>query len=193
MSKTIYYLPGRGGQITTGLGEGLRQRGCSVKGRETLGTFRDLSFQGQIDTVCADLQESFWNEDAHVVAVSYGAYLFLHAQSQMPPYPGCVLLLSPIIGQFANDEIQLGFIPPRAKRLQQLADAGGYTSPQNCHIHVGSEDWQSNPEAVAAFGAKVGIPVTIANGRKHQLGADYVGPLLDDWLKKLTDNQKTVQ
>lgn len=193
MSKTIYYLPGRGGQLTTGLGEGLRQRGCSVMGRQTLGAFRELSFQEQIDIVCNDLQGSFWNNDAHVVAVSYGAYLFLHAQAQMQPYPGSVLLLSPIVGQFANDEIQLGFIPPRAKRLQQLADAGGYPSPQNCHIHVGSEDWQSNPQAVTFFGAKVGIPVSIANGREHQLGEDYVGPLLDDWLKKLTDNLKPVQ
>ena len=182
MCKTIYYLPGRGGQITTGLGEGLRQRGCSVMGRETLGSFRDLSFQEQIDTVCADLQESFWHADARVVAVSYGAYLFLHAQAQMPPYPGSVLLLSPVVGQFANEEIQLGFIPPRAKRLGQLVDAGEYPAPLNCHIHVGSEDWQSNPNAVTSFGTKLGIPVTIAKGLGHQLGADYVGPLLDRWL-----------
>ena len=193
MSKTIYYLPGRGGQLTTGLGEGLQSRGFFVTGRETVGPFKSLTLQEQIDIISAELQEHFWSPESKVVAVSYGAYLFLHAQAQMQPYPGCVLLLSPIVGQFANDEIQLGFIPPRAKRLQQLADAGGYPSPLNCHIHVGSEDWQSNPEAVAAFGAKVGIPVTIANGREHQLGADYVGPLLDDWLKKLTENQKLVQ
>jgi len=182
MLRGVYYLPGRGGHVENGLGDGLRQRGCAVTGRETNGAFRDLSFQEQIDIVGADLQGAFWDKDAHVVAVSYGAYLFLHAQAQMQPYPGSVLLLSPIVGQFANDEIQLGFIPPRAKRLQQLADAGGYPSPLNCHIHVGSEDWQSNPKAVTSFGAKVGIPVTIAKGLGHQLGVDYVGPLLDKWL-----------
>ena len=182
MSKTIYYLPGRGGQLTTGLGEGLRRRGCSVIGRETLGTFRDLSFQGQIDTVCADLQESFWNEDAHVVAVSYGAYLFLHAQSQMPPYPGCVLLLSPIIGQCENEGTQLGFIPQRAKKLGQLADEGKFAATVNCQIHVGSEDWQSNPDAVCAFGSRAGIPVHVAPGLPHQLGIQYVGSLLGKWL-----------
>lgn len=171
--------------MITGLGEGLRQRCCSVMGRETLGAFRYLSFQEQIDIVCNDLQGSFWSKDAHVVAVSYGAYLFLHAQAQMKPYPGSVLLLSPIIGQFSNDEIQLGFIPQRAKRLGQLADEGRFAPPANCQIHVGSEDWQSNPDAVTSFGTKVGISVTIAHGRGHQLGADYVGPLLDDWLKKV--------
>lgn len=184
MNETIYYLPGRGGQITTGLGEGLRQRGCSVMGRETLGAFRDLSFQEQIDTICTDLQGAFWNENAHVVAVSYGAYLFLHAQSQMSQYPGSVLLLSPIVGHFINEEIQLGFIPPRANKLNLLASGGKFPAPTNCQIHVGSEDWQSNPEAVTLFGTKAGIPVTIAQGLGHQLGVDYVGPLLDRWLNK---------
>ncbi len=182
MSKTIYYLPGRGGQLTTGLGEGLQSRGFSVTGRETLGPFRSLTLQEQIEIICADLQKYFWSPESRVVTVSYGAYLFLHAQAQMQPYPGSVLLLSPIVGQFANEEIQLGFIPPRAKRLGQLADAGEYPEPVNSQIHVGSEDWQSNPKAVTSFGTKVGIPVTIANGRGHQLGVDYVGPLLDKWL-----------
>lgn len=182
MNETIYYLPGRGGQITTGLGEGLRQRGCSVMGRETLGAFRDLSFQEQIDTICTDLQGAFWNENAHVVAVSYGAYLFLHAQSQMSQYPGSVLLLSPIVGQFSNDEVQIGFVPPRAKKLRQLAEQGDFPAPGQCQIHVGAKDWQSNPIAVREFGRKVGIRVTVVPHLGHQLGVDYVGPVLDRWL-----------
>ena len=180
--RSVYYLPGRGGEITTGLGEGLSQRGCAVTGRETTGAFRRLSFQDQIDIVCNDLQGAFWDNAAHVVAVSYGAYLFLHAQAQIQPYPGSVLLLSPIIGQFSNDEIQLGFIPPRAQKLCKLADAGTYSTPLNCEIHVGSEDWQSNPKAVASFGDKVGIPVTIAKGLGHNLCIEYVSSILQRWL-----------
>ena len=187
MSRPIYYLPGRGGHIATGLGEGLQTRGFPVAGRETVGPFRSLTFQEQIDTICSDLQDNFWSPESKVVAVSYGAYLFLHAQSQMQSYPGSVLLLSPVVGQFTNEETQLGFIPPRAQKLRKLADLGQYPSPLNCQIHVGSEDWQSNPKAVSSFGTKVGIPVTIANGRGHQLGVDYVGPLLDRWLKVASD------
>lgn len=182
MSKIIYYLPGRGGQISTGLGEGLRQRGYSVVGRKTLGAFRNLSFQQQIDTVCNDLQEAYWDQEDHVVAVSYGAYLFLHAQAQMPPYPGSVLLISPIIGQFENEGTQLGFIPSRAKKLGQLADEGKFAAPVNCQIHVGSEDWQSNPDAVCTFGSRAGIPVHVAPGLPHQLGIQFVGSLLGKWL-----------
>jgi hypothetical protein len=51
-----------------------------------------------------------------VVAVSFGAYLFLHAQTQLPAYPGQVLLLSPILGEFAA-QAKLELI-----KLQQSGD-----------------------------------------------------------------------
>lgn len=66
----VYYLPGRGGQLHTGLGQGLMSRGFDVTGRETRGEFRDLSFQAQIDAVSADLRDHFWQEDAYVVVNS---------------------------------------------------------------------------------------------------------------------------
>lgn len=183
MNKTVYYLPGRGGQITTGLGEGLRERGCLVVGRETLGAFRRLSFQEQITTVKNDLRDHFWNKDGRIVAVSYGAYLFLHAQAQMQPFPGKVLLLSPIIGQFSGDEVMIGFVPPMAKLLKQLAVDGSFNGPIDCQIHVGENDWQSNPPAVSEFGSRVGMDVHVVPESGHQLGARYVGVLLDHWLK----------
>ena len=52
--KTVYYLPGHGGLLSTGLGEGLRSRGFSVAGRETVGDFRRLSFTEQIALVAED-------------------------------------------------------------------------------------------------------------------------------------------
>lgn len=179
----VYYLPGRGGLLSTGLGEGLASRGVSVIGRETVGAFRDLSFQGQIDTIADDLRRSYWNEDAQVVAVSYGAYLFLHAQAQLPPFPGKVLLLSPIVGQFSDMGVGIGFVPPRAKKLSRLIEEGAYPIPRNCEIHVGSDDWQSNPAAVSEIGVKTGIFVATVSGAGHQLGVEYVGALLDRWLK----------
>lgn len=182
MRHPVYYLPGRGGQLKTGLGEGLASRGVSVVGRETVGTFRELSFQEQIDTICDDLRLSFWHEEAHVVAVSYGAYLFLHAQAQLPSFPGKVLLLSPILGQFSNDVIGIGLVPPRAAMLRQLVEEGKYPVPPNCEIHVGSEDWQSNPAAVSEIGVKTGISITVVPNAGHQLGVEYVGALLDQWL-----------
>lgn len=188
MNRTAYYLPGAGGQITTGLGEGLASRGWAAQGRETIGDFRRLPFQEQVDTIAADLRQMFWREDAHVVAVSFGAYLFLHAQAQLPPFPGNVLLLSPIVGQFSSEEIGLGFIPPRADKLKKLADEDQFPKPLNCQIHVGSEDWQSNPVNVLEFSNRLGISVTVVPGLGHQLGKEYVGSVLDRWLGQLADD-----
>jgi hypothetical protein len=78
---TIYYLSGHGGLISKGLGEGLASRGWAVKGRETVGDFRALSFQQKIDLIAQDLENLFWHDNAHVIAVSFGAYIFLHAQA----------------------------------------------------------------------------------------------------------------
>jgi hypothetical protein len=46
MKNTIYYLPGIGGHLGSGLGQGLLSRDYDVTGRETAGEFIDLKFQG---------------------------------------------------------------------------------------------------------------------------------------------------
>ncbi len=93
-NNTVFYLPGAGGQLVTGLGQALRDRGFNVTGRETRDEFRRLGFEDQLQIIRQDLQENFWHEQARVVCNSYGSYLFLHAQSQMAPFPGRVLMHS---------------------------------------------------------------------------------------------------
>lgn len=182
MNGTVYYLPGRGGEITTGLGQGLLDRGFSVTGRKTSGAFLKLTFQQQLDAIRCDLQDGFWQEDAKLVAVSFGCYLFLHAQLGMPAFPGRILLLSPVLGGAFSAGAGVGFIPPRAGQLDRATSKLEFPHLRQAEIHVGSEDWQSNPEAVCAFGERASIPVTTVEGKGHMLGVDYVGPLLDRWL-----------
>ena len=182
MSKSVYYLTGMSGRLATGLGQGLLSRGFDIAGRELVGEFRKLDFQQQVDLVVSDLQSNFWQEDARVIANSLGAYLFLHAQAQMEPYIGKVILLSPIVGEFSNEETLMNFIPPRAEKLLQLATANSYPIPKNCQVHVGSEDWQSNPANVTTFGSMLGIDVTVVPNAGHMLPKEYVGALLDKWL-----------
>lgn len=181
-SKAVYYLPGAGGALTTGLGRALIDRGYQVSGRETRGEFLALDFQHKLDLIAADLLAHFWRADAPVICNSFGAYLFLHAQAALPPFPGRLLLLSPIVGHFIEESSMRGYVPPRANRLRELADAGHYPAPLNAEIHVGADDWQSGPEAVSAFGRATGLPVRVIPGRGHDLGPDVVGPLLDAWL-----------
>jgi hypothetical protein len=184
LQPTIYYLPGANGRLETGLGEGLVARGFKVTGRATIGEFKRLEFQAQLDVIAEDLMTKFWAPNARVVANSYGAYLFLHTQAQLKPYIGQVLLLSPILGSFDNIQRGQTFFPPRSDRLLTLARGGAYPAPLNMEIHTGSEDWQSPPEVAEEFGSQVGCQVHIATGRGHILGKDYVGPVLDQWLGK---------
>ena len=123
MINSIYYLPGHGGRLTTGLGEALSQRGLAIIGRETVGEFLGLPFLEQVALVVADLRANFWSPNARVVANSFGAYLFLHAQASISPYPGRVLILSPIIGDFQNEGIGAFFSPPYPNLLGELAEA----------------------------------------------------------------------
>ena len=120
MTPSIYYLTGMGGTLHTGLGKAILDRGFDVTGRQLSGEFRNISFQEQIDTVSNDLKEHFWSADARVICNSFGPYIFLHAQAQLAtPYLGNVMLLSPIVGEFANhDDVRpMNFIPPYAVRF----------------------------------------------------------------------------
>lgn len=180
----IYYLPGHGGRLETGLGAALMERGFDITGRQTIGAFRDLTFSEQIDLVANDLRTLFWHEDAKVIANSFGAYLFLHAQTLLPPYIGHVLLLSPIVGVSENEERMMIFEPPRPGQLQAMTEAGTYPVPLHCEFHVGELDWQSDPMAVTALANAWGHSVTVVPGGEHRLDKSYVSAVLDHWLEQ---------
>lgn len=181
-SGEIYYLPGMGGRLDAGLGQELLRRGFALRGRETIGAFKKLRFGEQVDTVKQDLVERFWRPEARVIANSFGGYLFLHAQLVLEPFPGRVLLLSPVIGATVQGATGMRFYPPRADALRQTAQAGGFPKPDNIEVHVGEEDWQAGPQALVEFCNAVRIKVHLVPGRGHMLGSDYVGSLLESWL-----------
>jgi hypothetical protein len=179
----IYYLPGYGGELANGLGRELIGRGYDIAGRETRADFRNLTFEDQIQSVQQDLKDHFWHENARVICNSYGGYLFLHAQAGMEAFIGRVLLLSPIVGEFTHVQARTSFSPPRPTKLKELAEAKKFNSPFRCEIHVGADDWQSIPVNLEAFGRLTGIPVTVVPQTGHNLKKEYVGALLDRWLK----------
>ena len=51
MADSVYCLPGHGGLLSKGLGEGLMDRGFDICGRETVGEFRALRFADQVGLV----------------------------------------------------------------------------------------------------------------------------------------------
>jgi hypothetical protein len=182
--SALYLLPGYSGRLHTGLGQALLERGYDLAGRETAGDFRYLKFLDQIATVAEDLQTHFWRPDAQVIANSFGAYLFLNATSLMPPYPGKVLLLSPIVGEFAHPDKPMNFSPPMPTRLWDLAISGKLPAPLQAQIHVGEKDWQANPDAVQRIARLIKVPVQVVPGGGHLLGHGYVNRVLDGWLPR---------
>ena len=182
ISNTVYYLPGWGGQLKTGLGQALISRGFDITGRETRGDFKGLGFNGQVTQVAQDLQDHFWTTGSKVIANSFGGYLFLHAQAMLASYPGKVVLLSPIIGEFGDSGQEMNFIPPYAEKLFNLIEANQMTAPINAEIHTGELDWQSNPAAVKKLGEALSIPVHIVAGAGHGLPKEYVANVLDRFL-----------
>ena len=106
----------------------------------------------------------------------------MHAQATLPAYPGHVLILSPIVGEFGDESTGTYFSPPHADTLRELAGSGAFPTPRDAQIHVGELDWQSVPENVKRFGEQTNIPVRVVPGAGHMLDHQYVGDLLDRWL-----------
>lgn len=177
----IYYLTGRGGKLTEGLGEALLHRGCDVSGREVSRDLFSLSFQEQVDLISNDI-EQFWSTDSKIVAVSYGAYLLLHALMDKDSCPSNILLLSPILGGVNDPGVMKFYRPPRANKLLDTVRAGKYPKLKQLQIHVGEHDWQSIPDRGIEFSQAVGGRCIVISEKGHLLGKNYVGRLLDQWL-----------
>lgn len=181
VNQEVYYLPGRGGELGAGLGLALSQRGYSVYGREVTGDLSSMDFQQQIDTVASDLRNRFWDKKAEIIAVSYGAYILMHALSSLRPFPGKVLLLSPILGGATDEASWSSFTPPRPERLMKQVYAGKFPKPTKLEVHVGENDWQSNPLRVSQLAERVGAQCYFAADTGHTLGIHYVSSVLDQW------------
>jgi hypothetical protein len=109
----------------------------------------------------------------------------LHAQLQLPPYVGRVVLLSPIVGAFSSDATGTNFIPPRSRKLAEWAERAAIPKPLHCEIHVGEHDWQSNPANICELGEKLGVPVSVVPDAGHMLPKAYVAMVIDQWLAEL--------
>jgi len=92
------------------------------------------------------------------------------------------LLLSPIVGGFADDATGRYFSPPQPDHLKRESTERRFNIPRQCEIHVGEEDWQSHPPSVLTFAEPPGIQVTVWPGEGHNLAHETVNGILDAWL-----------
>jgi len=182
MDNKIYLIPGRNGRLGGFVGFTISRIGFDVYGRELLPPFFNLRFSDQIETIKKDLVSMFWDTEALLFGCSYGGYLLLHALAELGPFPGKVLLFSPVLGS-AKVKNQYGVIPPRAKKLLQLARERKFPAPGYLEIHTGAEDQGCDPHLAKQFGSFIPeskVHVVIDQG--HQLKDIYRANIISKFL-----------
>lgn len=182
--KKIYLIPGRGEKLDDTLGRILTMLGYNYEGMALTSDVEHLRFSEQLELVRSDLKLRFWDADSVLIGRSYGAYLLLHTLADMPPFPGRVLLFSPVLCAASDKDRRYGSIPPRAEKLLKLAKSNTFPAPAYMEIHTGSEDHDCSPMLAENFtsGIKNTTVVTV-EGAGHNLSEPYLKNIFIEFLK----------
>jgi hypothetical protein len=154
LERIIYILPGRNESIEE-LGGMVEGFGFGFQGREVAGEFEKLPFSAQLQAIRLDIEKGFWVPGAILMGQSYGAYLLLHALAEMPPFPGNIFLLSPVLGAATARGHLYGSMPPRAKKLLELSGQGRFPAPDYLEIHTGANDNGCDPLLAEKFASPI--------------------------------------
>ena len=187
--SAIYYVPGRGGRLNSGLGQELSARGYDLIGREIDGPgprdqsnpFASLPFQQQVEVIQHDLQTYAWTPEALVIGNSFGAYLIAHGILQLGKFPGKCLFLSPVLG--AVKTAGMLFKPPKSSVLNDAITNGSFPSVI-LDIVVGSIDEHFLPAVAAKLAQLANGNLTIIDNEGHRLSHGIVKEKLDQWLPR---------
>jgi hypothetical protein len=185
VGRRIYFVPGRGENQNESLGKAIGDTGYEVYGRSIVSSFERLRFSEQLKMIRSDIETDFWNHAAILIARSYGAYLLLHALADMSPFPGRILLFSPVLGKATSVQEKRLFIsiPPQAEKLHDLAKAGRFPAPKYMEIHTGAEDRGCDPVLAKEFASTIpNTKLFIVAGTGHRLEEAYVRKALDSFL-----------
>ena len=184
----IYYVPGRGGRLNTGLGLELSARGYDLIGREIANPgprdqsnpFASLSFKQQVEVIQHDLKTHAWAPEALVIGNSFGAYLIAHSILQLGNFPGKCLFLSPVLG--AVKATGMLFKPPKSSVLKDAIETRSFPSIL-LDIFVGSRDEHFLPEIAKQLSQQTLGKIIIIDGQGHRLERKTLSALLDQWLE----------
>ena len=183
----IYYVPGRGGRLNSGLGLELSARGYDLIGREIAGPgprdqsnpFASLSFQQQVEVIQHDLQTHFWTPEALVIGNSFGAYLIAHSILQLGNFPGKCLFLSPVLG--AVKTTGMLFKPPKSGVLKDAIENRSFPLII-LDILAGSTDEHFLPVEAEQLSDQTNGSLSIIEGQGHQIEPLIIKAKLDAWL-----------
>jgi pimeloyl-ACP methyl ester carboxylesterase len=185
MDRSLYLIPGRDSRLGD-LGHIVLELGWQVCGRELRPPFGALGFAEQLERIQSDLKTHFWHDEARLIGHSFGAYLLMHALSELDAFPGQVLLLSPVLGSAtarAGDRC-VASIPPRAKKLLELAQAKTFPAPGSLEIHTGQDDEGCDPDLAKSFCAGISTArLSLVPNAGHSLSRHYIAAVMWSFLR----------
>jgi predicted alpha/beta hydrolase family esterase len=177
MTQSVYIIPGRGNGLSE-IGNIVSRFGFNVVGREILPPFSSMRFSEQLVMIKENLI-TFWTADAFLIGHSYGAYLLLHSLAETKPFPGKILLFSPVLGAAPAKNGMYLSQPPRAKKLLQMAEENQFPFPDYLEIHIGENDDGCAPELAMKFiSFHPKSKLFIVKQQGHQLNSEYMNRAL---------------
>jgi len=174
----LRYITGRGGSATQGLSLYLSVLVDDYQGLANDSSLHRLSVDEQISVVA-----KFSEPATHLIANSYGAYLWLLSRIDAAPSDTRVLLLSPVMGRAIDPEKMLSSRPPRLRGLERAITEGRSILPQRVRVVTGREDDVCTYQTAIAQCRKLGIEdLAIIEDEGHNMSHDLVSKTVTDFL-----------
>jgi len=177
MQKNIFYISGRGGNFTTGLGKYLATKANELDGLGLSNEFLSQEFETQLDIISkmiisADAKKTIF------IANSYGAYLLMHALFSKDIELSKLILISPILGSsYYGNRF---FKPPYSRRLNELMSGTGHKLPKDTTVIWGTEDNGIDQNAIQKLSFQcIDIKLIEINEQKHDIDKRILAKTLD--------------
>jgi hypothetical protein len=161
----LRYITGRGGSSTQGLSAHLKQQADDFAVLANDSELHKLSLDEQLSVVTA-----FSSEATHLIANSYGAYLWLLTRIDAAPSDTRVLLLSPVMGRAVDPEKMLSSRPPRLRGLERAISEGRVNLPTSVSVRTGQDDPVCDFQTAVTQCERLGVAdIEVLHGESHNL------------------------
>lgn len=174
----LRYITGRGGSVTQGLSLYLSTLVDDYQALANDADLHRLSVDEQINIVT-----EFCKPATHLIANSYGAYLWLLSRINSAPSDTRVLLLSPVMGRAVDPQQMLSSRPARLRGLESAISEGRLILPHKVRVVTGRDDDVCTYKTVIVQSGKLGIEdLSIIEGEGHNMSHALVSETVAEFL-----------
>ena len=175
--KSIFYITGRGGNFTTGLGEYLATKTDELDGLSISTNFLRKEFEIQLEVISKLLLRTT-TKSSTVIANSYGAYLLMHVLLSRKVELSNLILISPILGSCYS--ANRFFKPPFSQHLNTLMSRTGSHLPEKTTIIWGAEDESIDQNGLKKLAYQcTDIQLIQIAAQKHHIDKQILAKTLD--------------